>query len=190
MEGSKSGTNPLFWSQSPTSVAHLAQNKFEHILRDHHKKLLEWCVEGCDTFFGYQCSHVKAMPAKVTVTISPAHNTINRKSVLSNKTKEDDVEIECKYLLAADGANSYVRNLLGIAMSGQKDPLQTLLNVHFTCSGLRDLLSSNSSRTVSTSASTSTNDVDKQRPAMLYFTFNEVSCAIRLSLKKLPKLYD
>ena len=59
-----------------------------------------------------------------------------------------------KYLIGADGSNSLIRKFCNIDMVGKAN-MQELLNVHFTCMGLRDLL--------------------KPRPAMLYFVFNEVS---------------
>ena len=61
--------------------------------------------------------------------------------------------IDFDYLIAADGANSFIRNKIGISLKGKAE-MQTLLNVHFSCPGLRELL--------------------HPRPAMLYFVFNEV----------------
>lgn len=63
----------------------------------------------------------------------------------------------CDYLVAADGSNSFVRRQLGIKLEGTEQ-LHTLINVHFTCPGLRPRLS--------------------PRPAMLYFVFNETCVAV------------
>ena len=65
--------------------------------------------------------------------------------------------LTCDYLVAADGSNSFVRRQLGIELQGT-DQLQTLINVHFTCPGLRNRLI--------------------PRPAMLYFVFNETCVAV------------
>lgn len=80
----------------------------------------------------------------------------------SPATEHGSLELECKYLIGADGSNSFIRRSLGISMEGE-EAMQYLMNVHFTCPGLRQLL--------------------QPRPAMLYFVFNEVclplSCFVR-----------
>jgi 2-polyprenyl-6-methoxyphenol hydroxylase-like FAD-dependent oxidoreductase len=67
-------------------------------------------------------------------------------------------EVQCKYVVAADGANSSLRAASGIRLEGQAR-MQTLINVHFTCKQLQHRL--------------------RAVPAMLYFVFNEhVICVI------------
>ncbi|GLC41790.1 hypothetical protein PLESTB_001702100 [Pleodorina starrii] len=61
------------------------------------------------------------------------------------------VLLRCQYLVAADGAHSAVRGMMGGKMEGE-GALQHLLNAHFTSRALARLASS--------------------RPAMLYFVFN------------------
>jgi 2-polyprenyl-6-methoxyphenol hydroxylase-like FAD-dependent oxidoreductase len=65
--------------------------------------------------------------------------------------------MECRYLVAADGANSQIRRLLGVAMRG-KPALQHLVNIHFTAPALRQRLAG--------------------REAMLYFVFNASVIAV------------
>ena len=59
--------------------------------------------------------------------------------------------VHCKYVVAADGANSRVRGMLGISLQGQSD-MQHLVNIHFTAPQLKSSL--------------------RGREAMLYFVFN------------------
>lgn len=66
-------------------------------------------------------------------------------------------QVGCRYLIAADGANSQIRRLLGVAMCG-KPALQHLVNIHFTAPALRQHLSG--------------------REAMLYFVFNASVIAV------------
>lgn len=60
-------------------------------------------------------------------------------------------EVECDYLVAADGANSSLRSMLGVNMIG-RHAIQHLVNIHFMASGLEEHL--------------------RGREAMLYFVFN------------------
>lgn len=59
--------------------------------------------------------------------------------------------ISAEYVVAADGANSRIRSMLGVSMLGLP-AMQHLVNVHFMAPGLRPHL--------------------QQREAMLYFVFN------------------
>ena len=60
--------------------------------------------------------------------------------------------VQGSYLVAADGANSRIRGLLGIPMQGQA-VMQNLVNIHFRAPRLGVALK-------------------EQRPGMLYFVFN------------------
>ncbi|XVE92205.1 hypothetical protein REPUB_Repub01dG0076800 [Reevesia pubescens] len=64
----------------------------------------------------------------------------------------DDEKIQSKFLVAADGAGSTVRKLIGIDLKGEKD-LQKLVNVHFLSNDLGQYLLN-------------------ERPSMLFFIFN------------------
>ena len=133
-------TDNTFWESTPSNVAHLAQNKFETILRSGAQGSTDALVS---TYRGYS---VKGC------TYSPESATVRAESAFPDNV-HPAIELECKYLIGADGASSTVRNSLGIAMQGE-EAMQHLVNVHFSCPGLRPLL--------------------RPRPAMLYFTFNEV----------------
>ena len=59
--------------------------------------------------------------------------------------------MHCRYLVAADGANSRVRGMLGSSLQGRSG-MQYLVNIHFFAPGLGSAL--------------------QGREAMLYFVFN------------------
>ena len=102
--------------------------------------------------FGYEAKDITYSSSGTNITI--------RKSNWGNKrgdTLEKPISVNCKYLVAADGANSLVRRSLDISLKGEES-MHTLMNIHFTCKGLSDLLA--------------------PRPAMLYFAFNEALVAV------------
>jgi 2-polyprenyl-6-methoxyphenol hydroxylase-like FAD-dependent oxidoreductase len=138
-------TNPHFWAASSTSVVHLPQNKFEHILRENLNELNKGNSTS-ESLFGYDVCGLQRLPDGVRMVVKPVGS-----GAAQTQT------IECDYLIGADGSNSKVRRHLGIEFTGE-EAIQTLINVHFRCAGLADLL--------------------QPRPAMLYFTFNEVSVAV------------
>ena len=147
-------TDPGFWRESPTNVVHLPQNKFEHILRG---KVMQQQRDDddCTTqlWWGYEALNVVRlqpnMPLQVHVRPTNSSNS---------GSHGESAVITCDYVVAADGAHSLTRRLLDIPMRGESS-LQTLINVHFTCPGLGKLL-------------------QRPRPAMLYFTFNEAVIAV------------
>lgn len=180
---SASSTSPEFWSLSPTSrflvllklllfvldiifyysykyiyfckgVLHLAQNRFEAALRDELERLRPRGY--CRTLFGYSVSNVSH---NNTTGWNLSLNSLEMNK-FSTSSGPSSLSLYPKYLVAADGANSLVRRQLGIELVGRED-MQTLVNVHFICRGLRDKL---------------------KRPAMLYFVFNEVCDVIILIL--------
>lgn len=65
---------------------------------------------------------------------------------------QGECKVQGSYLVAADGANSRIRVLLGITMQGQP-VMQNLVNIHFRAPQLGATLK-------------------EQRPGMLYFVFN------------------
>lgn len=65
--------------------------------------------------------------------------------------------IDCRYLVAADGANSRVRGMLDVPLRGKSD-MQHLVNIHFIAPGLKSSL--------------------RGREAMLYFVFNSNVIAV------------
>ena len=154
--------HPL-WTQSPSHVTHLPQNLLETFLReevdkfsnkltsespdrlhrDHGSPLIATC-------FGYEVCGIENGIVETKLHIKPTHSNNSRNGQNESPSSRS---ITAKYVIAADGAKSYVRDYLNIDMVGQKS-LQTLMNLHFVCPGLYKYL--------------------KPRPAMLYFTFNEV----------------
>jgi 2-polyprenyl-6-methoxyphenol hydroxylase-like FAD-dependent oxidoreductase len=60
-------------------------------------------------------------------------------------------KINCNYVIGADGASSFVRKHLNVDLLGEKD-IHTLMNIHFSIR----------------------NKIIMNRPAMLYFVYNEV----------------
>ncbi|KAJ1401724.1 FAD-binding monooxygenase [Ochromonadaceae sp. CCMP2298] len=127
-------TPASFWSSSPSNVAHLAQNRVEAALREELTDL-------CDFHRGFKATrYTIGDQCSVEATGSCPETSAQRR------------QLQCRYLVAADGANSKLREHLGIPMEGLQS-MQSLINVHFHCKGLRQLL--------------------QPRPAMLYFVFNE-----------------
>ena len=122
-----------YWSQSPTNVLHLPQNKFEELLRRELR---------IPILSGGAASHLEVSEKKVNFRIHGG---------------DSPAEVSCDYLLAADGANSAVREALRIPMEGISD-LHTMINVHFRCSLSPTRL--------------------LPRPAMLYFVFNETAVCV------------
>ena len=146
-------TPSQFWLESPSNVAHLAQNKVETVLRNHISELMN-NNNNSDYLRGYTVTNCKILP---------------NSSVITALNSNEKHEIECKYLIGADGANSFIRNkIIGVPMKG-KEKMQHLMNVHFSCPGLRIRL--------------------KPKTAMLYFVFNEVKFTIYLMLIKYTYIY-
>ena len=81
--------------------------------------------------------------------ISCAQNDDGVASVLRDRDTGEDLAVRSRYLIAADGAGSAVRDHLGIAMEGP-EVLQSSMMIHFEAN-LRSLVA--------------------QRPAILYFLF-------------------
>jgi 2-polyprenyl-6-methoxyphenol hydroxylase-like FAD-dependent oxidoreductase len=143
-------TSPLFWEETPANVVHLPQNKFEIILR---KEVLENTSAPAKLLFGFEAK-------KITYSATGTHLRVEkckRGRTGPSATSDEDIEIRCDYLVAADGANSLVRQSLDISLKGEES-MHTLMNIHFTCAGLLGLL--------------------MPRPAMLYFVFNEAVVAV------------
>ena len=166
-------TSKHFWQESPTSklcllpsfkrscyrilsldVIHLAQYRLEKELREEVIK-----YETCRTLFGvdlvnmslsanctWNLSFVKNVPVQLAERDILARSTPNTSSL-------NTFSVQPKYIIAADGANSLVRRSIGVRMDGSEN-LQNIINVHFKCPGLRELL--------------------PFRSSMLYFVFNEV----------------
>lgn len=142
-------TDQRFWGESSSNVVHLPQNKFEAILRE---GVFANASSSADLMFGYEAKDIKYSSSGTKITVKKSNSGNAR-----GRVSEKDVSINCRYLVAADGANSLVRRSLDISLKGEES-MHTLMNIHFTCRGLSDLLA--------------------PRPAMLYFVFNESLVAV------------
>ena len=141
-----------FWNDSPTSVVHLPQNKLEDILRREVAEQPSTHLRFGNEVTSFEWNHD---PQRRLHRVCLRPITSSSSSASSNPGPD---YLLCNYLIAADGANSLARRSLGIPLEGIA-ALQTLLNVHFTCKGLRARLL-------------------QPRPAMLYFAFNEVGVCV------------
>jgi 2-polyprenyl-6-methoxyphenol hydroxylase-like FAD-dependent oxidoreductase len=92
-------------------VVHLPQNKFEIILREEVNKNVS--TGTCDLLLGYE--------AKDLNFTADGTNIVLKKSTYKKSidTSNDQIELNCDYLVAADGANSLVRRSLDIDLHGQ-----------------------------------------------------------------------
>lgn len=123
-------TPPAYWAASPTNLVHLPQNRLERLLR------AELDHSTCEARLGEEVRGLVVSPEGV-------------------RLRTDRTELLADFVVAADGAGSLVRGVLGIGMRGEES-LQSLLSVHFSC----DL------------------DPALLRPAMLYFVFNETAVCV------------
>lgn len=87
-------------------------------------------------------------------TIAHTRDSVKVTAIHSGAGPESVLHLEGKYVVIADGANSSVRESLGIKVESY-GPLQHLINVHFRSNSLSDIL--------------------LQNPAMLYFVLNPKS---------------
>lgn len=149
-----------FWSQSPTTVMHLAQNKFESIqlrnIRKHVRLEAPSSSSSCQGFYhmyGYNAELVHRSKDHSTLLLQPVRPG---NETTTNATLQK-IELQCDYVISTEGAHSAIREKLRIKMDGHQN-LQHLMNIHFTCRGLRAVLPT--------------------RPAMLYFVFNQAMVAV------------
>lgn len=162
-------------------MTHLPQYKFETILHDelhavpfqHETPTQSLPLPSstvsppfCRTLFGYELDPVSSSFIRHPFRISL--NRVAPRSSDTNYNYANNITLYPKYVVAADGSNSMIRRLCNVKLSG-KEQIQQLLNVHFECPGLRDLL--------------------KPRPAMLHFIFNEVSSYFCATNFKYAHLY-
>ncbi|KAH8649079.1 FAD binding domain-containing protein [Xylariales sp. PMI_506] len=115
------GGPPDFSSVTPAQRTGIAQDKIEPILRSKAVEL------GGDLRLGYKMTEWAQDADGVTV-----------KAV--NTAAGGTIEVRAKYMIAADGAGSRVRNDLGIGTSGVGH-MRTLRSVMFRCPGIDHYLS-------------------------------------------------
>ncbi|GAB4829326.1 hypothetical protein Ancab_040631 [Ancistrocladus abbreviatus] len=143
---------------SPVSVAHFSQYKLTRLLL---KKLesLGFHIQACD---GLE-AHMSVRKGEILmghecVAINETDHCID---VVASFHKGEEYmvrNIQCHFLVGADGAGSTVRKLGGIDMKGERD-LQKLVSVHFLSQDLGQYLL-------------------KERPGMLFFIFNKEAIGV------------
>jgi 2,4-dichlorophenol 6-monooxygenase len=109
------------FSQSPTPLCNLSQHLFEPILLDQAQ-----ADPAIDVRFDHEW-------------VSYDRTETGYRSLISARSCPDQLGIESRYLIGADGAGSAVRAALGITMDGP-DHLAAFCNIHFTAN-LRPQLS-------------------------------------------------
>ena len=127
-------------THSPVRVTHFPQHDFVRLLRAHVVK-----SRFCRLLEGYKAA-VREFSDHVTVTLNNCHSSGGR-------------QVRTRFLVAADGAHSTIRNQLGIQLTSNTGTLQHLMNVHFFSSQLSDLIRS-------------------RIPAMLYFVYARHGVAV------------
>ncbi|CAM6082506.1 unnamed protein product [Calypogeia fissa] len=140
---------------SPTSIAHFSQHRLLRLLFKRAEKLClhptnpdpdsDINLEGI--LLGHKLLSLEANPEGVLVRMTASVGGLNALK-----------DVQCSYLVAADGAGSSVRRLLGVRMQGEV-AMQNLISVHFFSEELGRYLLIN-------------------RPAMLYFVFNASAIAV------------
>ncbi|KAG9144610.1 hypothetical protein Leryth_010822 [Lithospermum erythrorhizon] len=120
-------------SASPITMSHFSQYKLVTLLLDKLNNLgfkikhsesnqdqNEQLIRHNELLMGYKCISVNPTDHGVTITAS-----FDNKEGISIKK-----DIQCKYLVAADGARSAIRDMVGINLVGLKN-LQPQVSVHF-----------------------------------------------------------
>ncbi|KAI3933491.1 hypothetical protein MKX01_022070 [Papaver californicum] len=139
---------------SPVSVAHFSQYKLTKLLLKQIEKL-NFCIctsDGLESPKDGWIGERKILLGHECISITATEYGI----MVGAKFLKDGVmterNIRCGTLVGSDGAGSTVRNLMGVAMKGEKD-LQRLVSVHFMSRDLGNYLLG-------------------ERPGMLFFIFN------------------
>ncbi|KAF6263709.1 FAD binding domain-containing protein [Scenedesmus sp. NREL 46B-D3] len=129
---------------SPEPVTHLSQHRLLPLLLQQAQRL--------------SAAHGGCADIRFGSAVTAVSNQTARRGSADGGSGAQQL-VRCSYLVAADGAHSGIRALLGIALQGQ-EALQHLMSIHFSCAALgRSLL-------------------QQQRPAMLYFVFNRQLVAV------------
>ena len=133
---------PFFWHSS----SHLQAQRWHSIASQlQQQRLCMICKNG-------MCLHCQHANHTCSHPCTPAKELDS-----SCKPQEPGYKVQGKYLVAADGASSHLRSMLGLQMQGQ-GIMQHLVNIHFTAP--------------------SAWEAARNHPAMLYFTFNRTTIAV------------
>jgi len=171
----KPHVDPFTFEASPVSVGHLAQNKFEVLMRsaimdkENRSKYRQ-------DFFGMELSSLTRTQTqegggeggnggKYSLELKKAASSTCSNT---NTMNGERISLQCDYVIGADGANSLVRKFANIKLVGQAN-MSTIVNVHFVYPGLSEMLMKAAAAGQATG------------PAMLHFVMNDALVAIFVS---------
>ena len=106
-----------YWGASPTTVAHLAQNRFEKLLIKERMLQMKKCkaddfindkFSPDSLFLGYEAKHLVQDSTSVKLKL----HKVNSNNHWTGVEAEAET-LKFNYLIAADGANSFVRSKMG-----------------------------------------------------------------------------
>ena len=103
-----------YWDSSATCIAHLPQNKLEGLLNDEVQR--STVAEKSEVHFyrGYEALHHSyTTNDDISLTIRAVDSSP------SSRIGTDNLSLTCRYLIGTDGANSSVRDTLGISLIGR-----------------------------------------------------------------------
>jgi 2-polyprenyl-6-methoxyphenol hydroxylase-like FAD-dependent oxidoreductase len=149
---------------SPTFIMHLPQHMFEDILVEEvQRSMLEANTKSVSIDFPHS-----SPPYQFRQGMDANLVRIQSSGCLLQLSNNSEIsQLRCEYLIAADGANSRIRQAVGLQLEGPA-AIQSLINVHFVAPGLHRHLVSSCSK----------NTPPMRRPSMLYFVFHNHSIAV------------
>ncbi|CAM9132737.1 unnamed protein product, partial [Hapterophycus canaliculatus] len=172
---------------SPTGVAHLSQNVLLPLLLQETKRAMTDSCPSAQIVFNAEVTGLRrcnandsrsrhqppSPPPQLELSVrrkrgSNTHQGAEKNSYDGAITTESST-ISCSYVVAADGAGSLVRAAAGMGLSGRRD-LGHLVNIHFTCRELADLLLEQKDG--------KGKEGKTKRPGMLYFVYNEETICV------------
>ena len=133
-----------YWDSSATCITHFSQNKLEGLLLDEVQRYLggpapplgtaaaALPAEGSSFFYrGYAAvgHSYSAEDDIIKLTIRAAADSSSSSSSSlpsSSQLRTPDLTVRCRYVIAADGANSYLRDSLGIKLIGRSAHRMTI----------------------------------------------------------------
>ncbi|KAG0583412.1 hypothetical protein KC19_3G134100 [Ceratodon purpureus] len=148
--------------RSPTAVAHFSQHHLLPLLYEKAQRLGLKVPK--NSSYWSQFAALASYPGPILmghecVSITSNSNGVNARIAASQGVSRPAVDVACEYVVAADGAGSPIRKMIGVAMEGEAE-IQKLISVHFFSKDLGQLL------------------LDSPEPGMLYFVFNPKVIAV------------
>ncbi|XP_073387845.1 uncharacterized protein [Physcomitrium patens] len=143
-------------------VAHFSQHHLLPLLYAKAQRLGQTVHKNYD--FSSQWASITPEPAPILmgyecVSIMSNSKGVNARISASQGVTRQVVDLACQYVVAADGAGSPIRKMIGITMEGEAE-MQKLISVHFFSKELGQLL------------------LSTPEPGMLYFVFNPKVIAV------------